>query len=156
MDEKEIEQEPEAGAQMSFLEHLDELRKRLVSSVIIIVIAFGICWFVSDKIYNFLSVPIRRALSEASRRELPITGIKGDEKVLAISDIKENDSGRYIFDRAKKLGPTVVSAGPSVKPKVGKNWGGIFGLLKSEPFLLNIALIPEAVRFLVRFSPKLA
>ena len=59
---------------MSFLDHLDELRKRLVSSVIIIVVAFMACWFVSGYIYNFLSVPIRRALSEAARRELPVSG----------------------------------------------------------------------------------
>ena len=38
---------------MSFLEHLDEFRRRLVSSVIFVVIAFMGCWFVSDQIYNF-------------------------------------------------------------------------------------------------------
>ena len=62
---------------MSFLEHLDELRKRLVNSVIIVVIAFVFCWFVSDRIYSFLEVPIRRALSEAERRDLPIQGDHG-------------------------------------------------------------------------------
>ena len=69
MDENESNQLPERAANMSFLEHLDELRKRLVNSVIIIVVAFTICWFVSDRIYDFLSVPIRQALSEAARRE---------------------------------------------------------------------------------------
>ena len=34
---------------MSFLEHLDEFRKRLVRSVIVIVIAFVLCWFVSEQ-----------------------------------------------------------------------------------------------------------
>ena len=37
---------------MSFLEHLDELRKRLVNSVIIIIVAFIVCWFFSGYIYR--------------------------------------------------------------------------------------------------------
>ena len=69
MDAYQIESEEQPTGQMSFLEHLDELRKRLVNSVVFIVVAFMACWFVSQDIYNFLSVPIRRALSEASRRE---------------------------------------------------------------------------------------
>src|SRR5690606_24925091 len=97
----------QAGGQMSFLEHLDELRKRLVRSVIVIILAFAVCWVFSDKIYNFLSIPIREALSEASRRQLPVEGRTGDEKVLSLASIKEGDSGRFIFDRATKVGSTV-------------------------------------------------
>ena len=72
MNPDETINEEQLGKQMSFLEHLDEFRKRLVTSVIVIVIAFMLCWFVSDKIYNFLSVPIRKALSEANRREFSV------------------------------------------------------------------------------------
>src|SRR5258708_23086666 len=134
---KEIEtgQEQEAGGQMSFLEHLDELRKRIVSSAIIIVIAFILCWFVSDKIYNFLSVPIRKALSEAARRDLPVSGITGEEKLLSINGIKEGDSGRYIFDRATNLGGTVVSGGTSVLAQVSRGFEGKLGLVTTEPVL---------------------
>ena len=42
------------GGEMSFLDHLDELRKRLVNSIGFIVLAFGVCWFLSGYIYNFL------------------------------------------------------------------------------------------------------
>src|SRR5437870_5510435 len=101
----------ELSGQMSFLEHLDELRRRLVSSVVIIVIAFMACWFVSGKIYNFLSIPIRQALSEAERRQVPLEGLSGDEKALSVNSIQEGNSGRYIFDRATKFGTTVVSPG---------------------------------------------
>ena len=45
-------------AQMSFLEHLDELRRRLVRIVLFVGLAFMFCWNFSDKIYNFLAVPI--------------------------------------------------------------------------------------------------
>src|SRR5436190_9158351 len=118
MRETATAEQPEATGQMSFLEHLDELRKRLVNSVIIVVVAFMACWFLSGYIYDFLSVPIRQALSEASRRNLPAEGITGNEKVLVISEIKAGDSGRYLFDPATTMGPTFVSPGASVKARV--------------------------------------
>lgn len=152
MEESETNQKPRPGGQMSFLEHLDELRKRLVNSVIIIVIAFFICWFFSDKIYNFLSVPIRRALSEASRRDLPISGIKGDEKVLSIDNLKENDEGRYIFDDSYNLGATLVAPGTSVKAKVSRDFDGKLGLFTTESLLTNNAIVPAGVRLPLEFK----
>ena len=146
----EIEEQP--GSQMSFLEHLDELRKRLVRSVIVIVIAFGVCWVFSDKIYNFLSVPIREALSEASRRQLPVEGRTGSETVLALSNIKEGDSGRYIFDRATKVGATVVSAGASVAATVARDEAGKIGLFTTEPLITNNAIISAGVRLPIEFN----
>ena len=98
---------------MSFLEHLDELRKRLVNSVIIVVLAFVVCFAFSDTIFDFLSVPIRRALSEAERRELPVEGLTGNEKVLPLSNLVESNTGRYVFDRSTKLGPSVIAPGRS-------------------------------------------
>ena len=92
------------GGQMSFLEHLDELRKRLVNIVVIVVVAFVFCWFVSGYIFNFLSVPIKEALSEAERRQLPVVGLTGNEQVLSLASLKEGDRGRYVFDRATTVG----------------------------------------------------
>ena len=51
------ESENESG-KMSFLEHLDELRKRLVHVVIYLAIGFAACWSFREIIYNFLSAPI--------------------------------------------------------------------------------------------------
>ncbi len=152
MEETETDQQPGSRSQMSFLEHLDELRKRLVSSAIIIVIAFMICWFVSDKIYNFLSVPIRKALSEAARRDLPISGISGNEKILTIDNLKENDEGRYIFDDSFNIGPTVVSPGTSIKAKVSRDFDGKLGLFTTEPLFTNNAIVPTGVRLPLKFE----
>ncbi len=154
MEESGTDQQPEAGGQMSFLEHLDELRKRLVNSVIIIVIFFLACWFVSDKIYNFLSVPIRKALSEAARRDLPVSGVTGNEKVLAIDNLKENDEGRYIFDDSFSIGPTVVSPGTSIKAKVSRDLDGKLGLFTTEPLFTNNAIVPAGVRLPLKFEEK--
>ena len=39
------DKEEELGGQMSFLEHLDELRKRLIRSLGFVFIAAMLCWF---------------------------------------------------------------------------------------------------------------
>src|SRR5262252_10418629 len=116
------------GGEMSFLDHLDELRKRLVNSVLFIVVAFAVCWFASGAIYDFLSVPILRAIAEASRHDVPVSGLTGTETILPIDQIKEGDSGRYIFDRSTQLGPALVTTGSSVLAKVGRDADGKLGL----------------------------
>jgi sec-independent protein translocase protein TatC len=140
------------GGQMSFLEHLDELRKRLVNAVIIVVIAFTLCWFVSGKIYDFLSVPIRQALSEAERRELPVRGMTGDEKIMPLTTLKPGDKGRYVFDRSTKLGVSVVQPGTSVQAVVGQDSQGVAGLFTDEPILTANAVIPPGVRLPVELT----
>lgn len=137
---------------MSFLDHLDELRKRIVNCVIIVLIAFTVCWFLSDRIYNFLSIPIRQALSEASRRELIVQGLTGNESVVSLDQIKEGDGGRYIFDRATKLGSTLVSPGSSVSAKVARDQDGKLGLFTTEPLITNNAIISAGVRLPVDFD----
>src|SRR5690349_24617850 len=52
---------------MSFLDHLDELRKRITRCALFIAVAFAVCWAFSDRIYHFLEIPVRRAMAEAKR-----------------------------------------------------------------------------------------
>ena len=146
MQEQETEELELRGGQMSFLEHLDELRKRLVNSVIIIVLAIILCWFVAPEIFEFLSVPIRQALSEAERRELPITGITGEEKIIPLGDLKEGDRMHYVFDRATKLGVSVVQPGTTVEAVVGRDTQGAARVFTAEPLMTNNAVIPAGVQ----------
>jgi sec-independent protein translocase protein TatC len=146
MDELENNELEQRGGQMSFLEHLDELRKRLVNSVVIILVAFVFCWFVSGHIYQFLEVPIRRALSEAERQDLPIKGLTGDEKIMPLGSLKEGDHGRFVFDTATKLGETVVQPGTSVESSVTRDREGILGLFTAEPIYTINAVIPQGVQ----------
>jgi sec-independent protein translocase protein TatC len=44
---------------MTFLEHLDELRVRLVHSAAALVVAFAICWSFHEAIFHFLTQPLR-------------------------------------------------------------------------------------------------
>ena len=71
-DEEKEAGEEDLGGQMSFLEHLDELRTRLIRSMIFVFLAAFLCWFVSDRIYNFLARPVQRALAQAHQQR-PVT-----------------------------------------------------------------------------------
>src|SRR2546426_9982783 len=81
--------EEELGGQMSFLEHLDELRSRLIRSLAFVFLAATVCWFISDRIYSFLAIPVERALAEAQRRQVPINGLTGNEKILPLMAVQE-------------------------------------------------------------------
>ncbi len=56
------ENDEDATAKMSFLEHLDELRKRLIVSVVAIAVGFSICIFFIDKIFAFIMRPLLTVL----------------------------------------------------------------------------------------------
>src|SRR5205809_5119689 len=59
----EEENELETSAKMSFLDHLEELRHRLIVSLSAVGIWFLVCWAYSGQIYNFLAVPITQHLN---------------------------------------------------------------------------------------------
>lgn len=48
-------------ARMSFLDHLEELRERLVKSLVAMVAAFGVCWNYHEEIFDFMVQPLRTA-----------------------------------------------------------------------------------------------
>src|ERR1700721_784488 len=47
---------------MSFLDHLEELRRRLVYSIIAIAVGFFACWGYAEKIVGWMQKPIMEAL----------------------------------------------------------------------------------------------
>lgn len=52
------EEEKQLGGRMTFLEHLDELRRRILYSVFSLIVTFVISWFFREEIFEFLSAPI--------------------------------------------------------------------------------------------------
>lgn len=139
-------QEEELGGQMSFLEHLDELRRRLIRCVVFVFIATTVSWFFSDRIYAFLAAPVERALADAQRRQVPIAGHTGTEMIGALSSLKENDTGRYVFAVETKLGTGLIPAGASVTARVFKDADGKLALFTDEPLFAGNTLIPKGVR----------
>src|ERR1700691_6625756 len=47
---------------MSFLDHLEELRRRIVYSIIAIAVGFFACWGYAEKIVGWMQKPIMEAL----------------------------------------------------------------------------------------------
>jgi sec-independent protein translocase protein TatC len=144
--------EEDLGGQMSFLEHLDELRSRLIRSLAFVFIAAAVCWFLSDRIYKFLAIPVEHALAEAQRRQAPNGSLTGNEKVLPLTSVKENDVGRYIFPEETKFGTSVIPAGVSVTARAAKDSQGVLGLFTDEPLYAGAIIIPKGVRLPVDFA----
>jgi sec-independent protein translocase protein TatC len=46
---------------MTFLEHLEELRVRLIRSLLALVVGFALCWSFREPIFHFLTEPLREA-----------------------------------------------------------------------------------------------
>ncbi len=66
------EPEEESG-KMSFLEHLDELRRRLVRIITYLGIGFLACFYFSKQIYHFISIPMLKTLAGAKLAYTNIT-----------------------------------------------------------------------------------
>jgi sec-independent protein translocase protein TatC len=67
-------EEPEGeNGKMSFLEHLDELRQRLLRVIIYIGVGFLSCFYFAETIYNFMSQPVLAALPAG--KKLVFTGV---------------------------------------------------------------------------------
>jgi sec-independent protein translocase protein TatC len=60
-EDEELESESEKG-KMSFLDHLDELRRRIVYAVIAIVVGFLIACLFLNQLYEFIVTPMQAAL----------------------------------------------------------------------------------------------
>lgn len=146
MTQEKTTQTDEIGGQMSFLEHIDELRRRLVKSLLFVAIAFIFCFYFSGGIFHFLEIPVLKAMSEAQSQQIPIKGKNGDEKVLPLNTVKEGDKGHYIFEKETKLGVTTVAAGTSIDVVVDKDSDGNIGLFTDSVIYTNNAVIPKGIR----------
>ena len=52
---------------MSFLEHLEELRKRLVRCFIALAVAFLVCWNYANRVFAWLEVPLAQYLPKGEK-----------------------------------------------------------------------------------------
>jgi len=152
-DEENDDRGEELGGQMSFLEHLDELRKRLIRSIIFVFLTAMLCWFVSDRIYNFLARPVQRALAEAQQhRSVTIDGLNGPISVAALGSLKPTDKVRFVFPDLTRMGTASIPAGTSVLARVDKDSQGTLGLYTDEPLTAGNEVVPKDVKLPVDLS----
>jgi sec-independent protein translocase protein TatC len=130
--EEEGEEQEEGG--MSFLEHLDELRSRLIRIVIFVMIAFIACWIFSYQIYDFLQVPVQAALANAKRvTAVELKGIESSK----ISEFADGEKVEVLIRPNSRVGATVIPAGISLFAKVQRDEAGNVELVTSENVVVN-------------------
>jgi len=81
-DEQEV-----SGGQMSFLDHLEELRKRIINSLIAIAVAFGVCWWFSLALFKAVSRPINLAGVSSLVASTPTEGFNLQLKLAVMAAI---------------------------------------------------------------------
>src|SRR5262245_57978171 len=105
------ENEEREGLQMSFLDHLDELRQRLIYSVVSIAIAFSVCFILSDYIFNFLAVPVVKQLRKAKLEQQARYGQPN------INDLKDGETAQYTFVQDTSVNGVKIPLGATVRVK---------------------------------------
>lgn len=65
-DDDDVESTDEAG-KMSFLEHLDELRRRIIYSLIAVGVGFAIAYAYIDRIFAFIMLPMKQMLQPGQK-----------------------------------------------------------------------------------------
>lgn len=132
----EPEQEEEEStdeSSMSFLDHLDELRSRLIRCAIFIGVAFLVCWAFSDKIYNFLEIPVKAAMVEAQRElAMPIS-----PDTMELDAIADGTEVTFCFPNEGKVAKAFIPAGTCGLFKVQRGEDGVPDLVTSLPWVIN-------------------
>jgi sec-independent protein translocase protein TatC len=103
--------EEQDGLQMAFLDHLDELRSRLISSVAAIAIAFAICFYFSGQIYDFLAGPVKEQLQKASRKQ------KGASAQINFNQLNEGEVVDYSFPQETVINGARIAIGATIPVK---------------------------------------
>lgn len=138
-----MEEEAESpGGEMSFLEHLDELRSRLVKCAIAVAIVFVLGFYFSDHIFNFLSVPVREALLRAKQAQLvqvQVEANKQDLSSLAVGTVLQ-----YTFPADVVVDGVSVKNGTTIAARVEEGADGKRALVVAQPWAVGPRVIAEA------------
>lgn len=124
---------------MSFLDHLDELRKRLIRSALFIAVAFVLCWIFSDKIYNFLQVPVQAAMLEAKLIYAQDFG----GTALKVTDLADGTDLIFPLPTDAKLSGVLIPARTAIPAKVKHEADGTTQLVTSAAVLINDLAVIE-------------
>ncbi|MBK6314930.1 MAG: twin-arginine translocase subunit TatC [Blastocatellia bacterium] len=127
------------GHEMSFLEHLDELRSRLVRSAIAIAVMFVVGWFFADRIFNFLSVPVTAALAEAKAAQQLAVKSSGATDLLTIAAGTEI---QYTFRAPVQLDGIEIPAGTTISARIEDAEDGKRTIVPTRPWGVGQRLFP--------------
>ena len=95
-DKKKEKREDDSGGQMSFLEHLDELRTRLIRSIVFVVLAASIAWFVSGYLQFPGAADQSRPRGSWQARQVTIAGLN-EAFTVPLNSLHQNDKVPTFF-----------------------------------------------------------
>jgi sec-independent protein translocase protein TatC len=130
------EHEEQEGLQMSFLDHLDELRRRLIYAVVTIAVAFTVCFYFSDYIFNFLAVPVKKEL-----RKIRIEQQEKNNGRLKIEGFKEGEPSQYTFVQETAVNGVKVPLGTTIHVKLIRDKDNKLMLALAEPWSVGNTIL---------------
>jgi sec-independent protein translocase protein TatC len=125
---------------MSFLDHLDELRSRLIRVAAFVLIAFVLSWIFSGNIYDFLQVPVRAAMLKAQR--MAAVNLQGAETIAITEYIGKQ--GEFALPTDVRIGNAILKAGTTISVRIETASDGLPQLVTASPRVINTEnVIPE-------------
>jgi sec-independent protein translocase protein TatC len=70
-EEEQVEEQEELAGQMSFFDHLEELRRRIINSLIAVGVAFAACWYFADDLFRVFFKLITDAGGDLVQNTIP-------------------------------------------------------------------------------------
>jgi len=125
-----------ARGKMSLLEHLEELRRRLVRCAIAIAVLFVLSWGFADKLFAFVQRPVLDALVQAQSQQMATV-----VQPVNVESLQENDPVQYTFRVESTLGDIPVPAGVTI-PGIVKNQDGKRIVVTKEKWVVGNTVIP--------------
>jgi sec-independent protein translocase protein TatC len=128
------------GGEMSFLDHLDELRSRLVRSAIAIAIFFVLGFAFSEYIFNFLSVPVREALARAKAEgQVSVQTADGGD----IASVAPGTEIQFTFPAPVQVQGVEVPAGTTIAARIEQDADGKKAIVAARPWGIGTRLFAE-------------
>jgi sec-independent protein translocase protein TatC len=140
LDDKDEKIDLEEESSMSFLDHLDELRKRLTRIAGFVFLAFIVCWIFSDKIYNFLQDPVQKAMISA---KLKTATVFQNIALQPLADIPDGTELSFSLPKDFNIGGVLVSQGTTALVKVQRNAQGAVELALARAWLINASTVVQ-------------
>jgi len=156
-DEPEPEPPVSDDGTMTLVEHLRELRNRLVKSVIAIVIATIVSFFFYDQLFKFLTEPFTTVVDDLARDE----GLNAQLTLTGVADaftlqIKVCLVAGIIIASPIWLYQIWAFIVPGLHPRE-RRWTRVFAAIAGPLFLLGVGIgyyvLPKGLSILLDFTP---
>ena len=128
------------GGEMSFLEHLDELRSRLIRAAIAIAVTFVLGWVFAGHLFNFLSIPVTEALHRAkAAQQVSVESAPGTD----LASVLPGTELQYTFPADVRVGESEVHAGTTIAARMEQYPDGKLALVVARTWGVGNRVIAE-------------